>query len=89
MSSNKLAVIKIFDIFIEYSKNIKMKKTIVTGIAVLAMSLVSCGETVSVEDLDSQATEIMEMSSEVEEMDKAIEGIEAATEDLDSELEGL
>lgn len=66
-----------------------MKKTIVTGIAVLAMSLVSCGETVSAEELDAQATEIMDMSSEVEGMDKAIEEIDAATKDLDSELEGL
>jgi hypothetical protein len=84
MSSNILAVIKIFDIFF-----IKIKKTIETGIAVLAMTLVSCGETVSAEQLDAQATEIMDMSTEVEGMDKAIEEIDAATKDLDSELEGL
>jgi len=66
-----------------------MKKTIVTGIALLAMTLVSCGETESKEELDAQATEIMEMSSEVDEMEQTIEELDEATKDLNSELEGL
>lgn len=66
-----------------------MKKTIVMGLAVMAMSLVSCGETVSQEELDAQATEIETMSTELETMEETMEEIDAAEEDLDSELEGL